>query len=291
MAFVFNDFMADVRLDNPKYERMYRKTRLSKSRLHGLVAMLQRDPFPSPETIANAMLRVPAAAWTTRYRRAKAYLIREVPIAGLEVPPGQPAVQGMNVYHAPGRPIHGYGPGPLRAATTGRGGRLDGRFYWTIEVVYTLAAGVDPQRYAPFRQAKDAQGYRDKPRGAPWQLPPSSDQLLANASVQPWAPDGPRHYNVKRAAHTISVCDGPGIDAPGAAWVTRVPNHYPFRQSVYFKMSLYRVKPGKHLTNDFDAADLRSSIGMELPGSQVAFHYKMWRDAMGTPPGGVFTRD
>jgi hypothetical protein len=159
MAFDFSEFMRCVRRDNPTYEWILT------SRLHNLVRMLEQRPLPPSAHIRNRMEGLPADAWT-KYRNTKAYLIREFALAGLEVPAGEGAVQGIAVHHQ-GTLIQGYPAGPIRAGTTGCFGRPDGRFYWSIEVVYELAHGIDPQSYAPFRNVKDEQAYRYKPFRAP----------------------------------------------------------------------------------------------------------------------------
>lgn len=115
--------------------------------------------------------------------------------------------------------------------------------------------------------------------------------VTANARGKPWQADGPRHYNVKRGAHTISVHDGPGVDTPGAAFLTSDPNSYPIRHAAFFTMSLYRLQPETDLQRNFNVADFRAVLGEELRGSTAKFHYEMERNALNMPPQGWFYRD
>ncbi len=75
--FVLQNFMNQVRQDNPHYERHVR------SSLHDLVAVLSRTarPFTALEvaTELKKIMRAEPTKLATRYARSKAYLLREIP--------------------------------------------------------------------------------------------------------------------------------------------------------------------------------------------------------------------
>jgi hypothetical protein len=75
--FVLTTFMAQVRQDNPRYERR------TSSSLHNLVTLLSRTvpPFTAAEvaTELKTILRTDRTKLTIRYARSYAYLLREIP--------------------------------------------------------------------------------------------------------------------------------------------------------------------------------------------------------------------
>jgi hypothetical protein len=279
--FSWQDFKTNLDLDNQKFERMYAKASWlgSRSRLHELVERLQQPPVPTAVQVRQIISRIPADAWT-KYVHVKAYLARQFALAGFEIPAGQQAVINRQVKHI-GTVVTGYPAGHQHATLTGLRSRPDGRFYWSIEVCYTLANGMDPNEYVPVRESKDSMEYRT---GRPT---PLRGAVRDTAYHQVWAADGPVHYNVKRdtARHTISIWDGPGCDMQNAVLLTANPNHYPIRLCDLFQMRLFKVQPGAIL----QAAQVPH--GEELPGSYVAFHFEMWKDSPQDAPQGLFTND
>lgn len=303
MAYSFQAFKDEVLRDNPSYESMYNRIGVRKSRLHDFVTWLGPNQHPTAAEIYTHMRSVPGNAWDMTYHNAKKYLVREFRLVcefdmpGGEVPAGEEAVSSKILYTGSDHAIQGYGGQmPERASRAGLGVRPDGRFYWANEVVYTLHDSIDTSMYAPFRQVKDARTYADKGYGGATFAAKTELELDGEAGAKLFHPDGPRYYNVKRTQHTISVCDGPGIDVGGVSVsgtylgvsvITADKDKYPIRHCAYFEMSLYVVKPGKDLANAFNTGDHRASIGSPLAGSRVTFHYVMSREKLSSPAIGT----
>lgn len=288
MAFSFPEFMRVLRGDNFHYERMYRITGKGKSRLHDLVEYLKRGNR-DPWDVARLMERIPHAAWI-KYRNTKRYLVMEFGLVSAGAP-----VDSVEVRRELGWDISGYGrPSDkfVRPSTTGKGQRQDGRFYWSIEVVYTLqsdlgaAEFVPLTHYAPRRREKSEESNQlfGKLKSSNLQFGGwTNDQLKKVASAKDLKADGPRYFNVKRVMTSVfspEICihDDPGIDREGAVQnLIEVPKAYPIRFCAYFMMELYTLQPNVKLET-LNQDDFTGRLQDIVPGSTTRYGCLLWKE-------------